>query len=67
MKTRGGKKKRKRPLRDDHDRGRHQRSYNEKEPEIGSLFEPLKVTSEDSEEAVAKEIAGKLNEVSTVQ
>lgn len=64
-KTRGGKKKRKRPVGNHFDRGQHQRRHHQEEPELGNLFKPLKVTSEDSEEVVAKEIAWKLNEVSS--
>lgn len=63
VKKRGGRKKRKRPL---HDRPTDQQrcgNYDQRKPKIGKLFEPLKVTSDDSEEAVAKEIAEKLNEV----
>lgn len=63
---RGGKKKRKRPLRDRHDEGQRHRSNNQRESEIVKLFEPLKVTLDDPEEAVAKEIAEKLNEVRNV-
>jgi len=66
VKKRGGRKKRKRPL---HDRPTDQQrcgNYNQRKPKIGKLFEPLKVTSDDSEEAVAKEIAEKLNESKTM-
>ena len=66
MKTRGGKKKRKRPVGNHYDGGRHHRSDTQEDPKLGNLFQPLKVTAEDSEEVVAKEIAWKLNEVSTV-
>ena len=66
MKTRGGKKKRKRPVGNHYDGGQHHRSYPQEDPKLGNLFKPLKVTAEDSEEVVAKEIAWKLNEVSTV-
>lgn len=67
VKTRGGKKKRKKPLRD-RDRDRHdgekrQRNHDPGDPEFSKLFEPLTVTSDDSEEAVARELAEKLNEV----
>lgn len=64
-KTRGGKKKRKRPVGNHYGRGQHQRRHHQEEPELGNLFKPLKVTSEDSEEVVAKEIASKLNEAKT--
>ena len=63
VKKRGGRKKRKRPLRDRPTEGQRCRNNNQREPKIGKLFEPLKVTSDDSEEAVAKELAEKLNEV----
>ncbi|KAJ7392167.1 hypothetical protein OS493_013539 [Desmophyllum pertusum] len=63
---RGGKKKRKRPLHDRHDEGQRHRSNNQRESEIVKLFEPLKVTLDDPEEAVAKEIAEKLNEAKTM-
>jgi len=63
VKKRGGRKKRKRPLRDRPTEEQRCRNNNQREPKIGKLFEPLKVTSDDSEEAVAKEIAEKLNEV----
>lgn len=66
MKIRGGKKKRKRPVGNHYDGGRHHRSDSQEDPKLGNLFKPLKVTAEDSEEVVAKEIAWKLNEVSTV-
>lgn len=64
VKTRGGRKKRKKPRRahrDEHD-GAH-RNNDQGEPEFRKLSEPLRVTSDDSEEAVAKELAEKLNEV----
>lgn len=64
MKKRGGRKKRKKPLRNHRDEEQRRRNNNQREPKIGKLFEPLKVTSDDSEEAVAKELAEKLNEVS---
>ena len=66
VKTRGGKKKRKRPVGNHYDGGRHHRSDTQEDPKLGNLFKPLKVTAEDSEEVVAKEIAWKLNEVSIV-
>ena len=66
VKTRGGKKKRKRPVGNHYDGGQHHRSYPQEDPKLGNLFKPLKVTAEDSEEVVAKEIAWKLNEVSAV-
>lgn len=64
-KTRGGRKKRKRPLR------KHNQQVNfpqlGKNPEKPSandkLFKPLNVTAGDSEKAVAREIAYKLSEV----
>ncbi|KAL9978558.1 hypothetical protein ACROYT_G016090 [Oculina patagonica] len=62
VKTRGGRKKRKRPLRAHHGGERRHRNGDQGEPEFGKLFEPLRVTSDDSEEAVAKELAEKLNE-----
>lgn len=63
VKKRGGRKKRKKPLRNHHDEEQRRRNNNQREPKIGKLFEPLEVTSDDSEEAVAKELAEKLNEV----
>ena len=63
VKKRGGRKKRKRPLRDRPTEEKRCRNNNQREPKVWKLFEPLKVTSDDSEEAVAKEIAEKLNEV----
>ena len=63
VKKRGGRKKRKRPLCDRPTEEQRCRYNNQREPKVGRLFEPLKVTSDDSEEAVAKEIAEKLNEV----
>ena len=62
-KKRGGRRKRKRPLHDRPTEEKRRRNNNQREPKIGKLFEPLKVTSDDTEEAVAKEIAEKLNEV----
>ena len=66
MKRRRGKKKWKRPVGNHYDGGRHHRSDTQEDPKLGNLFKPLKVTAEDSEEVVAKEIAWKLNEVSIV-
>lgn len=63
MKTRGGKKKRKKPLRDRHNGEKRQRNHNPGDPEFSKLFDPLTVTSDDSEETVARELAEKLNEV----
>jgi len=63
VKKRGGRKKRKRPLHDRPTEEQRCRNYNQRKPKTGKLFEPLKVTSDDSEEAVANEIAEKLNEV----
>lgn len=62
VKKRGGRKKRKRPLHSRDTQEQQRRNNNQREPKIGKLFEPLRVTSDDSEEAVAKELAEKLNE-----
>ena len=66
VKKRGGRKKRKRSLHNRDTEGQRCRNNNQREPKIRKLFEPLKVTSDDSEEAVARELAEKLNEVRPV-
>lgn len=64
-KTRGGRRKRKRPLRKhNHDANVPQLGKNTEKPSANEkLFKPLNVTAGDSEKAVAREIAYKLSEV----
>ena len=67
-KTRGGRKKRKRPLRKHNQHANvPQLGKNSEKPSANDkLFKPLNVTAADSEKAVAREIAYKLSEVIVV-
>ncbi|XP_067054984.1 uncharacterized protein [Acropora muricata] len=67
-KTRGGRKKRKRPLRKHNQHANvPQLGKNTEKPSANDkLFKPLNVTAADSENAVAREIAYKLSESKTM-
>ena len=66
-KTRGGRRKRKREIRRHHKDGQQPKNsrsnYQDVESGNQKVLQTLRVTSDDSEEVVAREIAYKLNEV----
>ena len=66
-KTRAGRRKRKREIRRHHKDGQQPKSSSSNHQDVESgnqkVLQTLRVTSDDAEEVVAREIAYKLNEV----